>query len=130
MKLLATNPSLGHITTFGGHPVIASAGLATVQTIQSSELMAQALHKEQLIRSLLKSPNILEIRGKGLMLAIIVASAELASKIILKCLNKGLILFWLLFEKRAIRITPPLTISDEEIKAGCNILLDVIDECK
>ena len=62
------------------------------------------------------------------MLAVIVETPELASKIILKCLEKGLLLFWLLFEGKAIRITPPLTISDDELKKGCAILLEAIDE--
>ncbi len=129
MKLLSHNPTLGHITTFGGHPVIAAAALATVQRITTSDLMAKAILKEELFRKLLINPNIKEIRGKGLMLTLIMESPEMASKIILKCLEKGLILFWLLFEKRAIRITPPLTISNDEIKEGCTLLLNVIDEC-
>ncbi len=128
MKLLSNHPKLGHITTFGGHPVIAAAGLATITKITTSELIPAALEKEQLIRDVLIHDSILEIRGKGLMLALIVESAELASKIILKCLDKGLILFWLLFEGSAIRITPPLTISAQELTAGCNIILDVLEE--
>lgn len=129
MKLLSNNPTLGHITTFGGHPVIAAAGLATIEKITASNLMTEAIRKEQLFRKLLVHKSILEIRGKGLMLAILVESPELASKIILRCLEKGLILFWLLFEKKAIRLTPPLTITDDEIAEGCTILLEVINEC-
>ena len=129
MKLLSNNPTLGHITTFGGHPVIAAAGLATIEKITTSNLMTEAIRKEQLFRKLLVHKSILEIRGKGLMLAILVESPELASKIILRCLEKGLILFWLLFEKKAIRLTPPLTITDDEIAEGCTILLEAINEC-
>ena len=129
MKLLSNNPTLGHITTFGGHPVIAAAGLATIEKITASNLMTEAIRKEQLFRKLLVHNTILEIRGKGLMLAILVESPELASKIILSCLEKGLILFWLLFEKNAIRLTPPLTITDDEIAEGCTILLEAINEC-
>jgi acetylornithine/succinyldiaminopimelate/putrescine aminotransferase len=128
MELLKDNPKLGHITTFGGHPVIAAAGLATVTEIKSSTLIPEALRKEQLIRQHLQHPYIKEIRGKGLMLAAIVDTPELASKIILTCLERGLILFFLLFETKAIRISPPLTISDEEIIKGCNLILQVIDE--
>lgn len=128
MSLLKENPTLGHITTFGGHPVIAAAGVATVNTIQNSLLISETLEKEKLIRKLLQHPLIREIRGIGLMLAIIVESPELASKIIHRCLEKGLILFFLLFEGKAIRITPPLTISIEEVKEGCNIILDVLNE--
>ena len=128
MDLLKENPTLGHITTFGGHPVIASAGVASVQTILDSKLIKETLEKEELIRKLLIHPRIKEIRGKGLMLAAIVESNEMASKIIHKCLDYGLILFFLLFEGKAIRITPPLTVSKKEIIKGCEILRKVIDE--
>ena len=128
MASLKEKPKLGHITTFGGHPVIAAAALATVKEITSSHLMAAVLQKEKLFRKYLLHPAILSIRGKGLMLAIMVESAEMATKIILKSLDRGLLVFWLLFENKAIRITPPLTITEEEIKKGCHILLDVIDE--
>ena len=128
MDLLKENPTLGHITTFGGHPVISSAGVASVQTILDSKLIKETLEKEELIRKLLIHPRIKEIRGKGLMLAAIVESNEMASKIIHKCLDYGLILFFLLFEGKAIRITPPLTVSKKEIIKGCEILRKVIDE--
>ena len=128
MDVLKEQPTLGHITTFGGHPVIASAGVATVDTIQNSTLIEDTLEKEQLIRSLLKHPLIKEIRGKGLMLAALVESPEIAAKIIHRCLANGLILFFLLFEGRAIRITHPLTISKKEISKGCKILLETLDE--
>ncbi len=128
MDCLKEHPKLGHITTFGGHPLIAAASLATVTEITESNLMQKALEKEILFRKLLIHDKILEIRGKGLMLAIIVENEEFASKIILKCLEKGLLLFWLLFEGKAIRITPPLTISNEEIKMGCTTIIEVIEE--
>ncbi|MDQ5929624.1 MAG: acetylornithine/N-succinyldiaminopimelate aminotransferase [Bacteroidota bacterium] len=128
MDLLTENPKLGHITTFGGHPVIASACLATLQEITQTNLMAEALEKEKLFRSLLVHPLIESIRGKGLMLAAMTKSPEITNQIILKCQDKGLILFWLLFEGCAIRITPPLTISEEEIKEGCAIIKEVMDE--
>jgi acetylornithine/succinyldiaminopimelate/putrescine aminotransferase len=128
MNLLSDNPKLGHITTFGGHPVIASACLATLQEITETNLMADAMDKEKLFRSLLVHPLIEEIRGKGLMLAAMTKSADITNEVILKCQDKGLILFWLLFEGCAIRITPPLTISEEEIREGCSIILEVMDE--
>ncbi len=128
MDLLSDNPKLGHITTFGGHPVIASACLATLQEITETNLMAEAMEKEKLFRSLLVHPLIQEIRGKGLMLAAMTKSADITNEVILKCQDKGLILFWLLFEGCAIRITPPLTISEEEIREGCSIILEVMDE--
>jgi acetylornithine/succinyldiaminopimelate/putrescine aminotransferase len=128
MDLLTNNPKLGHITTFGGHPVIAAACLATLQEITETNLMPQALEKEKLLRHLLVHPLIQEIRGKGLMLAAMTPSAAITTDVIYKCQEKGLILFWLLFEGRAIRITPPLTISEEEIREGCGIILEAMDE--
>jgi acetylornithine/succinyldiaminopimelate/putrescine aminotransferase len=128
MDLLSDNPKLGHITTFGGHPVIASACLATLQEITETDLMPRTLDKESLFKSLLVHPLIQEVRGKGLMLAAMTDSAAITNEVILKCQDKGLILFWLLFEGCAIRITPPLTISDDEIREGCAIMLEVMDE--
>ncbi len=128
MSVLQDKPKLGHITTFGGHPVIAAAALATLHEIKASNLIAETLRKEQLIRSHLQHSGVKEIRGKGLMLAVLVETPEIASKIILKCMDKGLFLFWLLFEGRAIRITPPLTISDEELKEGCARIVQVMND--
>jgi len=127
MALLKDNPKLGHITTFGGNPVIASAALATLKEVTETDLIAQTLQKEKLFRKLVKHPLIKEVRGKGLMLAAMVESSTIASEVILACKDQGLILFWLLFEPRAIRITPPLTILEEEIRQGCDILTKVLD---
>lgn len=126
MDTLKENPKLGHITTFGGHPVIAASALATVDEIVKSDLMKQAIEKEQLVRKHLVHPLIKEIRGRGLMLAAITHSAEITNQAILKCQDEGLILFWLLFEPKAIRITPPLTISNEEIIKGCQVITQVL----
>ena len=128
MNLLKDNPKLGHISTFAGHPVIAAAGFATATEILAQNLLAESMRKEQLIRKHIKHKAIREIRGIGLMLAVIVETPELAAKIIFKCLEKGLILFFLLFEGSAIRITPPLTISDDELIQGCKLLLEAIDD--
>lgn len=128
MDLLSNNPKLGHITTFGGHPVIAAACLATLQELTESNLMLDAIKKEKLFRKLLIHPLIKEVRGEGLMLAAMTENPEITTKVILKCQEKGLILFWLLFEGCAIRITPPLTISESEIEEGCEIILQVMDE--
>lgn len=128
MGTLKDHPKLGHITTFGGHPVISSAALATLKEVTESDLMEQALEKEHLIRRHLVHPLIEEIRGKGLMLAAMLPSAELVNEVILTCQKEGLILFWLLFEPKAIRITPPLTISNDEIIKGCNIICAVLDK--
>lgn len=127
MDLLSDQPKLGHITTFGGHPVIAASALATLKEITETNLISDTLKKEAIVRKHLKHPLITEIRGKGLMLAAMTPSAEITNQVILKCQDKGLILFWLLFEPHAIRITPPLTITEEELLAGCNIILDVLN---
>lgn len=128
MDLLSHDPKLGHITTFGGHPVIAAACLATLEEILEKDYAKQSLEKEKLFRSLLVHPLIEEIRGKGLMLAAMTKNAEITNQVIFKCQDKGLILFWLLFEPSAIRITPPLTISDDEIKEGCAIIIEAMNE--
>jgi len=128
MELLSHHPKLGHITTFGGHPVIAAAAFATLKELINPKLLAGVLEREQIIRSTLIHPEIKEIRGVGLMLAIIVKDADFATKVILTCLDRGLILFWLLFEGCAIRITPPLNISKFDLKKGCQLLLSVIDD--
>jgi acetylornithine/N-succinyldiaminopimelate aminotransferase len=127
MDLLSHSPKLGHITTFGGHPVIAAACLATLQEITETNLMSEALEKEKLFRSLLVHPLIEEIRGKGLMLAAMTKNPEITAEIVLQCQSKGLILFFLLFEPNAVRITPPLTISEAEIREGCSIMQEVMD---
>lgn len=127
MDLLSDNPKLGHITTFGGNPVIAASALATLKEITESNLIRQTLEKEKIIREHLKHPLITEIRGKGLMLAAFTPSIDITNQVILKCQDKGLILFWLLFEPHAIRITPPLTVTNDELIIGCNIILDVLN---
>ncbi len=128
MDLLTDNPKLGHITTFGGHPVIAAACLATLQEITETSIMADTLVKENLFRSLLVHPLLTEVRGRGLMLAAMTTSDAITNEVILRCQDRGLVLFWLLFEGKAIRITPPLTISEDEIREGCQILIEVLDE--
>jgi len=128
MQLLQDNPKLGHITTFGGHPVIAAAAHATVLEVVSSNLMEATLEKEALIKKHLKHPLITEIRGRGLMLAALTPSADITNQVVLRAQEAGLILFWLLFETKAIRITPPLTISNEEIMKGCQIITTILDD--
>ncbi|CAI8217419.1 MAG: Acetylornithine aminotransferase [Formosa sp. Hel1_33_131] len=127
MDSLSDDPKLGHITTFGGHPVIAAAALATLEEITTTNLIQEALEKETLIKKQLQHPLIKDIRGKGLMLAIMVDSSEIANKIVLQAKEDGLILFWLLYEPKAVRISPPLTISKEEIVKGCKIILNILN---
>ena len=128
MSLLEDNPKLGHITTFGGNPLIAAACLATLKVIRDSKILQEIPEKEALFRSELNHPKIKTIHGKGLMLAPILENPEQANQVILKCIDRGLLLFWLLWEKKALRISPPLTISRKEIKKGCAILRSVLDE--
>ncbi|MBQ0116864.1 MAG: aspartate aminotransferase family protein [Flavobacterium sp.] len=128
MDLLSFDPKCGHITTFGGNPVIAAACLATLDELLETDLMDQIATKEALFRSLLVHPLITGVHGTGLMLAPMTPSADITNEVILKCKDKGLILFWLMFEGRAIRITPPLTISEEEIVEGCQKMLEAFDE--
>ena len=127
MDCLSDHPKLGHITTFGGHPVIAAAALATLEEITSSSLIPETLEKEALIRKQLQHPLVKEIRGKGLMLALMVDSSDIANKIVLQAKEDGLILFWLLYEPKAVRISPPLTISKEEIQKGCDVILNILN---
>ena len=128
MSDLMDQPKLGHITTFGGNPVIAAASLATLKEITETNLMAQTLEKEKLFRKLLQHPLIDEVRGKGLMLAPIMKNKEIANYVVLEAAKKGLILFWLLFEQRAVRISPPLTISMKEIEEGCDVILGILND--
>ena len=128
MALFKQNPILGHITTFGGHPVIAAAAHSNLKETLSSNIMSKIEEKENLIRRILKHELIIEIRGKGLMLALILKKPDLTKKLVEGCLDNGLILFYLLFEPKAVRITPPLTISKNEIKKGCKIILSELDK--
>lgn len=130
MHLLADNPKMSHITTFGGNPVVAAASLATLKELLHTNLIQETLQKEQLFRKLLQHPKIKSINGKGLMLAVIVEDIDLANHIILYAHQRGFIFFWLLFELRAVRISPPLTISEEEIEKGCAIILEAIENYK
>lgn len=130
MHLLADNPKMSHITTFGGNPVVAAASLATLKELLHTNLIQETLEKEQLFRKLLQHPKIKSINGKGLMLAVIVENIDLANHIILYAHQRGFIFFWLLFELRAVRISPPLTISEEEIEKGCAIILEAIENYK
>ena len=128
MALFKQNPILGHITTFGGHPVIAAAAHSNLKETLSSNIMSKIEEKENLIRRILRHKLIIEIRGKGLMLALILKKPDLTKKLVEGCLDNGLILFYLLFEPKAVRITPPLTISKNEIKKGCKIILSELDK--
>ncbi|MEM7484893.1 MAG: aspartate aminotransferase family protein [Bacteroidota bacterium] len=130
MDTLQEAPKLGHITTFGGNPVIAAASLATLKEISEKQLIQQTLEKEKLFRSLLVHPLIKEIRGKGLMLALLFKDEKIVNYLVLTAAKERLILFWLLFEPRAVRISPPLTISMKEITEGCDKIIAILKAYK
>ena len=128
MKKFENKPSLGHITTFGGNPVVSSAALSVLNTLENDGILDKIKEKEKLIRSLLKHKKIKKINGTGLMLAIILDSQEDAETLVKRSMDMGLILFYLLWNKLAVRITPPLNISNRDIKKGCKIILRILDE--
>lgn len=127
MSCLSHNPMLGHITTFGGHPVIAASALATLDELIEGRWMQEVSEKEKLFRELLVHKEIQSIQGRGLMLACKLKNKEYVLRIARACLAKGLIVFWLLFSE-GLRISPPLTLTPEEIRKGCRILLECLDE--
>ena len=128
MSLLSEKPKLGHITTFGGNPLISAAALETLIVLKKEKIIETIPEKEKLFRKQLKHPLVKQINGKGLMLAPLFETEEIANKVVLKSMEKGLLLFWLLWEKKAIRISPPLNISRTEIKKGCTLLNEIFDE--
>lgn len=130
MDTFTEDAKLGHITTFGGHPVIAAAALATLREITETSLLDDVTQKAELFRTLLVHPLIEEVRGLGLMLAILVADQNIATYLVTKALKKNLLLFWLLFEPKAVRISPPLTISPKEIAKGCDQIISILNDFK
>jgi acetylornithine/succinyldiaminopimelate/putrescine aminotransferase len=128
MSSLMENPILGHITTFGGHPVSCAAALATYQIIQRESLASAAKAKGDLFKSLLSGhPLVKEVRGRGLMIALQFESFDQLQKIINACIEEGVIVDWFLFCDDAMRIAPPLTITSDQIKEVCDIILRVLD---
>lgn len=128
MAAFTNNPVLGHINTFGGHPVSCAASLACLQVIRQEKITESIDAKEQLIRSQLVHPRIKAIHGKGLMLAVDFGDESFNMQVISRCIDKGLVADWFLFNARCMRVTPPLIISHEEIKAACSIILASIAE--
>ena len=128
MHSLRENPILGHITTFGGHPIACAASLATLNELCDTNIISDIPEKEALFRSLLVHPKIKGIRGKGLMLAIEFNNAEICQRVVHKGFEKGIITFFFLFTKTAVRLSPPLTISEAEIRKGVQLILEVLDE--
>lgn len=127
MWQLTENPVLGHITTFGGHPVCCAAGMAAMQVLLEEKLVESVFEKEQLFRSLLQHPKVEAIRSRGLMMTLVFDSFETNKKIIDACIANGVITDWFLFAANCLRIAPPLTITDEEIKKACGVIVSCID---
>lgn len=127
MRALTHQPELGHITTFGGHPVSCAAGLAAFSVLQKEGIIQTVFKKEALFRDLLKHPAIKAIRSRGLMLAIEFDSFEINKKVIDGCINNGLLSDWFLFAPECLRLAPPLIISEDEIKKACTIILKTIE---
>lgn len=134
MQALTDNPVLGHITTFGGHPVCCAAGMAALKALLEEGMINSVQQKENLFRSLLvhppgggHSPKIKTVRSFGLWLAVEFDSFETNKKIIDKCIEQGILIDWFLFASNSLRISPPLIISDEQIKKACKIILQALD---
>ena len=128
MTSLSRNPALGHITTFGGHPVCCAASLAAMLQLTETTIMDAADSKEKLFRKKLQHPLISEIRGKGLFLSLQFPGEEMNRKIIKRCVEKGVLVDWFLFAPASMRIAPPLIITEEEIVASCDIILESLNE--
>ena len=122
------NPVLGHINTFGGNPVCCAAGLAAMQVLLSENIITYVKEKEELFLSLLSHARIKQVRSRGLMMAVQFASAEENKQVIDKLIAKGIFTDWFLFAPDCMRVVPPLTISIEEIKAACKIIIDCLDQ--
>ncbi|GCD77839.1 aspartate aminotransferase family protein [Thermaurantimonas aggregans] len=127
MMSLTENPILGHITTFGGHPVSAAAALATLQVVTENRLWENAFHIEKTFRSLLRHPMIHNISGVGAMMAIELSDFDTVLKVIGICMKNGLLIDWFLFNNRSLRVSPPLTLTDNEMKRAAEILLHALD---
>lgn len=127
MHTLSNNPILGHITTFGGHPVCCAAGHAALNVLLDEKLVEKVGEKEQLFKTLLVHPKIKSVKGKGLLLSIEFENFEQNKAIIDRCIEAGLITDWFLFCDKSMRIAPPLIITLEEIKKACEIILKAIN---
>lgn len=128
MDVLKDNPILGHITTFGGHPVSCAAGLATLEAILAENLIASVPTKEELFKKHLRHPKIHEIRGKGLMLSIQLDSFKQVEEVSKRCVAKGVIIDWFLHCYTAMRIAPPLIITEKEIEFACQVICETLEE--
>jgi acetylornithine/succinyldiaminopimelate/putrescine aminotransferase len=127
MMAFATNPILGHITTFGGHPVCCAAGLAGLEVLLEEKLMDSIESKQKFIEQKLIHPMIKSFRSSGMLMAIEFDSYEQNKRVIDVCIQNGVFTDWFLFASHCMRIAPPLTISIEELETACNIILAACD---
>ena len=127
MHSLSHNPMLGHITTFGGHPVSCAAAVANLEVLQEG-ILGEVETKGALFVEKLKHPIVKEIRQIGLMLAIDLPSQEITQQVVTKCLERGIITFWFLSNPASFRLAPPLTITTQEIETACKVIKEVFDE--
>lgn len=128
MDALVENPILGHITTFGGHPVSCAAALATIEVVLDEAHYKHAAAKEHIFRTHLQHPAILNIQGKGLMLSVDLGSFDRVQRVIACCLEEGVLTDWFLFNNHALRITPPLAITEGAIKQAAAVILQAINQ--
>ena len=128
MHSFTTNPILGHITTFGGHPVSAAAALAFLQHLNQSQLIEEVEEKEKLFRKNLKHQKIKEIRGKGLLLAVEIENFDMVLKLVKQGLKDGFITDWFIFHDSAFRIAPPLNITKEEILLASKLIIESLNK--
>ncbi|MFT3936898.1 MAG: aspartate aminotransferase family protein [Chitinophagaceae bacterium] len=128
MMHLTENPVLGHITTFGGHPVSCAAGLAGFKALMQERYIDTVKEKEQLFLQLLNHPKIISVNSAGLWMAVSFDSFETNKKVIDSCLQKGLLTDWFLFAPQCLRIAPPLTITKLQIEEACRIILAACNE--
>ena len=127
MSALTDNPVLGHITTFGGHPVCCAAGLAALKALLNEEMISNIKEKEELFKSLLVHKKIRSVRSFGLWLAVEFGTFEANKRIIDYCIANGVLTDWFLFAPNCLRISPPLIISAEQIKKACETLVKAIN---
>ncbi|MGB3868860.1 MAG: aspartate aminotransferase family protein [Flavobacteriales bacterium] len=123
MHLFTHDPVLGHITTFGGHPIPCVAGLAALEVLEEEHLGVNADRMGALFKELLVHPSIQEVRGAGLMLAVDLGDAEKVQRVVMGCLERGVLGFWFLSCPTAFRIAPPLCITDELVREACAVIL-------
>jgi acetylornithine/succinyldiaminopimelate/putrescine aminotransferase len=128
MDVLSDHPKLGHITTFGGHPVNCAAAVANIEVLQNSGIIEKVEAKGQLLESLLSHKAIRQIRRIGLMMAVEFENARTVEKIVRKCLEKGVITFWFLSSVNSFRLAPPLIITEEQISEASHKILEAIDQ--